>query len=569
MSDNIILELEQLLGKPISTNQLTPRELGLIYENSLSCRKDSGSYYTPECVVNYIVRETLAPIVKSKQADEILDIKICDPAMGAGYFLIGALDYLTKEYIKKKENGLLNEQEVKIKILHNCIYGMDIDENATKLAKISLWLETNTVEDLNNQIKCCNSLTTDISQEFPEVVAAGGFDAILGNPPYIGEKGHKTIFDEVKNTNLHKCIYKRHMDYFYFFIAQSIELLKSGGRLSFITTSYWKSNESAEHLRNFMNSNGSLECFIDFQDWPIFKNAKGQHNCVFVYEKKAKLLCEHYIGTVDDNDKICLKRVAQTVPTKISQDEMVKIGDLFFIKQGIVTGCDKVTNSNFELLLPHVRENTRIGDGIFVIKTEELERLKLTHEEKAFIKPLYTAKNIKTNGISIETDKFIVISNGITDLNLYDNLKKHFEKFENILRNRSQMEHCLDWWDLHQLRLKDKNKTGNIKDYFYNKPKIIYTSLSENINFQYSEEEFYCTGGGLGGIYYIYHKEGDYDVTLALSNYLNSAEFEERITSEDCLIPKKGKVYNFSGNVMKEILVPKSIFYKIYTKTID
>ena len=99
--------------------------------------------------------------------------------------------------------------EVENSILENNIYGVDINEESVDIAKLSLWLRTaqkgRKLTSLNNNIKCGNSLIEDPliggekafnwKQEFPEIFKKGGFDVIIGNPPYVGEKGHSEVFE--------------------------------------------------------------------------------------------------------------------------------------------------------------------------------------------------------------------------------------------------------------------------------------------------------------------------------------------------------------------------------------
>ena len=137
--------------------------------------------------------------------DWLLSLKICDPACGSGAFLNAALRFL------KAEHALIDEmnakiygdalifQEVDNAILENNLFGVDINDESVEIAKLSLWLHTaqkgRKLSTLNNNIKCGNSLIDDESvagdkafnwqKEFPAVFANGGFDVVIGNPPYV------------------------------------------------------------------------------------------------------------------------------------------------------------------------------------------------------------------------------------------------------------------------------------------------------------------------------------------------------------------------------------------------
>ncbi|HAB26918.1 MAG TPA: restriction endonuclease subunit M, partial [Xanthomarina gelatinilytica] len=139
----------------------------------------------------------------------LLQITICDPACGSGAFLNQALEFLIAEhqYIDELQAKLFGDamilSEVENSILENNLFGVDINEESVEIAKLSLWLRTaqkgRKLTSLNNNIKCGNSLIEcpevagdkafNWEKEFPEVFAKGGFDVIIGNPPYVDIKG--------------------------------------------------------------------------------------------------------------------------------------------------------------------------------------------------------------------------------------------------------------------------------------------------------------------------------------------------------------------------------------------
>lgn len=130
-------------------------------------RRATGSYYTPDWVVQYIVNKVLGPAVEGKSSKEIKNIKACDPSMGSGHFLNAALNFLTKAYLKalREEQGddfNTTTPQAKRDILNSCIFGVDLNERAVKLAQLSLWLESAhpdlKLERLDDQIKHGNSL---------------------------------------------------------------------------------------------------------------------------------------------------------------------------------------------------------------------------------------------------------------------------------------------------------------------------------------------------------------------------------------------------------------------------
>jgi hypothetical protein len=180
------LEARQAGTPPPSRNKVTGfKEKGsyfLVYGGRESKRKSSGSYYTPDYIVQYIVENTLGPLVRGENREgelkgralssaEILDLKVLDPAMGSGHFLVAALEYLATAYWEalnregEDDDGIMSDEEYtlcKRRVAERCIYGVDINPLAVELGKLSIWLTTMDKERplsfLNHHVKCGNSL---------------------------------------------------------------------------------------------------------------------------------------------------------------------------------------------------------------------------------------------------------------------------------------------------------------------------------------------------------------------------------------------------------------------------
>ena len=154
-----------------STNQEIAYPKGEIYLlTGKGERKATGSYYTPDYIVRYIVENTLAPLCEGKTVDEILSLKILDPATGSGHFLVGVVDYLAEELITHPDAAHMTEtasEETELaywrrRVVESCVYGVDLNPMAVELAKLSLWLHTvakgEPLSFLDHHIRCGNSL---------------------------------------------------------------------------------------------------------------------------------------------------------------------------------------------------------------------------------------------------------------------------------------------------------------------------------------------------------------------------------------------------------------------------
>lgn len=298
---------ERFLGKTI---RLTPGHLAKIEEKP-EVRKAGGVYYTPKYVVDYIVQNTVGKLLEGKTPAEVEKIKICDPACGSGSFLIGAyqflLDWHLKYYTenppkKAKQNPLTPDGNLttaeKKRILLNNIFGVDIDVQAVEVTRLNLLLKAlegetqasisqqlsffhdRVLPNLGNNIKCGNSLigsdfydnqldlfpnqmkkinAFDWKQGFPEIFRQGGFDAVIGNPPYI----QLSLFewfdpDQKKYVLEHYCSSMGRLNTFGFFIEKGIDLLKSSGNLGYIIPNTILTQEYYQQLRKLILTETSI-----------------------------------------------------------------------------------------------------------------------------------------------------------------------------------------------------------------------------------------------------------------------------------------------------------------------
>jgi hypothetical protein len=189
---------------PFELSVLSPEVLGSMHERSLSdssgqARKSSGVYYTPDRVVRYVVKSALDPILEGSAPDDAASIRVLDPACGAGSFLLGAFQHLLAWH--RRRYGELTSAKRRA-ILQSSIFGVDLDPRAVELTRLALGLETaagdgdEILPDLSSNIRCGNSLVSssfDYPKLFPEVFEAGGFDVVIGNPPYLSYGGRQSI----------------------------------------------------------------------------------------------------------------------------------------------------------------------------------------------------------------------------------------------------------------------------------------------------------------------------------------------------------------------------------------
>jgi type I restriction-modification system DNA methylase subunit len=285
--ENSLTEIEEI-SQSITKGENTPQT---------SKRKKDGVFYTPRYITTYIVENTLGKLCADKKSeleideseyftdkkrqlatrkklDEklktyrqwLLSLSICDPACGSGAFLNAALDFLITEHnlldemAAKLLGGGLVFPDVENAILENNLYGVDINEESVEIAKLALWLRTakpnRKLNSLNNNIKCGNSLISvpevagekafDWQKEFPQVFEKGGFDVVIGNPPYGAEipDEEKKILQKQYSTSEYQ------VNTYVVFYEQGLNLVKEKGILGFITPATFTSQFYFKKLRD-------------------------------------------------------------------------------------------------------------------------------------------------------------------------------------------------------------------------------------------------------------------------------------------------------------------------------
>lgn len=316
---------EQFLGKVI---RLTGGHRAKIEEKP-EVKKAGGVYYTPTYIVDYIVQNTVKKLCDGKTPKQISNIRILDPACGSGSFLLGAYSYLLQyhlDYYAQQKNTKRFKDEIyqttdrqwfltikeKKRILLNNIYGVDIDSQAVEVTKLSLllkvlegaskdifekqqklWMER-ALPDLDNNIKCGNSLigpdfydcrqakliedneklyqinAFDWKTEFKNIMEKGGFDALIGNPPYISvELTIKDVTEYYLKT--YKSAYGR-TNSFSLFLEKSLELTKREGYSGLITSNRILTNTQLDTLRELLLKNSMIEHILTFKK-TVFKAA--------------------------------------------------------------------------------------------------------------------------------------------------------------------------------------------------------------------------------------------------------------------------------------------------------
>ena len=302
---------ERYLGNTI---RVTPKRV--VVEEKPEVRKAGGVYYTPKYIVDYIVKNTVGKLIEGKTPKEIENIRILDPACGSGSFLLWAyqrlLDYHLKYYrehpketktiffdfyTKISPEDMTLPLRLKARILKNNIFGVDIDPQAVEITMMSLYLKLLEGErnlpakqallpGLSSNIKCGNSLIGyDMFEQgelfgdevrgrinpfdwnskatgFGEIMEKGGFDCVIGNPPWGAEF---TALERNFLAERYPIVPVKTKDSYIYFLVKSISLLRTFGVLGYIIPNTWLLINNAAELRRELLSL-RIEEIIDHGD---------------------------------------------------------------------------------------------------------------------------------------------------------------------------------------------------------------------------------------------------------------------------------------------------------------
>jgi type I restriction-modification system DNA methylase subunit len=327
--ENSLTEIDEikaeLYGKPLDKTQ--------------SKRKKDGVFYTPKYITNYIVQNTVGKLCADKKAeigivDEdyitdkkrqkktqetllqrlkdyrawLLEITICDPACGSGAFLNEALNFLMAEhaYLDELESKLFGGglvfQEVRNHILENNLFGVDINQESVEIAKLSLWLRTaephRKLSNLNENLKCGNSLIDDArvagekafnwGKAFPKVFEKGGFDVVIGNPPYVRIQGLQDAYPEM--VSFYNQTYQSatgNYDIYALFMEKSLELINKNGVVSFILPHKFLVTDFGSGIRKFFVEKRCVQSIVHFGSELVFADAS-TYTCIIDLNLKSK-----------------------------------------------------------------------------------------------------------------------------------------------------------------------------------------------------------------------------------------------------------------------------------------
>ena len=574
---------ERFLGKVIELGAGG----GVRVEDKPEVRKAGGVYYTPTYIVDYIVENTVGDLLWGKTPEEAAKLRILDPACGSGSFLTGAYQYLLDWHLdyyaqnpERHRNALrqLRGRHVlttmeKRRILQNNIYGVDLDQNAVEVSKLSLLLKMlenedgsdatglqtamfsageRILPDLSGNIKWGNSLIGmdffnanpiesfdeeelqrikamdwDGKDGFPEIMANGGFDAVIGNPPYVRIQTMKETAPET--VPYYKLNYvaasKGNYDIYVVFVERGLQLLNRDGLLGFILPHKFFNAKYGEALRGLIAREQHLRKILHFGHEQIFEGAT-TYTCLFFLGKRPSQRFD-YIAIDDvqswrNRNRISSGLIETSKATAKSWNFIVGDDAVVFEKLNKTkTKLDHVTSRIFQGLKTgsdkfYIVEKVIENDDTYVVHSRQDGK---DHElEKALLHTLIKGGDSHKFAIdnTVRLILFPYTKNGklLSKSEIKENCPltwNYFERHEEFLRSRERRKMDIDrgWYAY------TRNQALDV----VSEPKIFTPDIANIPSFSIDKNgSVFFTGGTAGGYGIVPNAETNSEYLLGLLN---------------------------------------------------
>lgn len=455
---------------------------------AVSKRKRAGIVYTPDMVTRFLVERTVALSLdecraalwaahgmdKPETEREIAfwqaylaalrDFTILDPACGSGAFLVAAFNEMARRY--RDAVSALSELGVEIDfdifdaIITKNLFGIDLNPESVEITRLSLWLKTarreHRLQNLEATIHCGNSLIDDPAftdrpfdwhAAFPDVFARGGFDIVIGNPPYVRMELLKPVKPYLEE---HYVVAADRADLYAYFFERGVTLLKPGGRLGYISSSTFFRTGSGENLRIFLTDGVGIESVVDFGDIQVFEGVT-TYPAILTLKKGegAGDLAFLVVKELPDDLGRAFARGSRPMPRA-----RLGNGSWRFETDALASLRDKIAKGRKtlgEVYGPPMRGIVTGLNEAFVIDRATRDRLVAADPKSAeLLKPFLRGENIKRWRVESEDLFLINTPKGKVDIDAYPAVRDWLLPFKPELEKRATKQ---EWWELQQAQL--------------------------------------------------------------------------------------------------------------------
>jgi hypothetical protein len=492
----------------------------------VSKRKREGVVYTPDIVTRFLVGRTIGATLSDRfkallsehgksvpeNGDPIFGedeqeaerafwrdycamlrgLRIVDPACGSGAFLVAAFDLLAKEYQPVLEHLQALGEEIKFdpfdEIVTRNLYGIDLNAESVEITRLALWLKTarnrHPLQNLENTIKVGNSLIDDKAftdhpfdwrAAFPDIAALGGFDIVIGNPPYVRMELIKPVKPYLEK---HYVVAADRADLYAYFFERGVDMLKPGGRLGYISSSTFFRTGSGENLRKFLGDHVGVETIVDFGDLQIFEGVttypailtlrkESAHEGVLAFLKVDELpkdLEADFAGRARPMPRARLGAGSW----QLEDDALARLRDK--ILKGKKTLGDVYGAPLYGI-------KTGLNEAFIVDQVTRDRLVKQDKKSAKLLMPFLRGENIKRWRVEPEGLFLINTPRGKIDIDDYPAIRDWLLPFKKQLEKRATKQ---EWFELQQAQLAYQSK--------FVEPKIVYLDISNSAPFAFDDE---------------------------------------------------------------------------------
>jgi hypothetical protein len=464
----------------------------------VSKRKREGVVYTPDMVTRFLVEQTIGRTLREKYAAlwtahgmnatigepeaekafwrdylaALRGLTIVDPACGSGALLVAAFDRLADEYrpvvARLAELGEQIDFDVFDEIVAKNLFGVDLNAESVEITRLSLWLKTarrdHKLQNLEGRIKIGDSLASDAAYTqrpfdwkaaFPAVFDKGGFDIVIGNPPYVRMEFLKAVKPYLSE---HYVVAADRTDLYAYFFEKGVGLLKEGGRLGFISSSTFFRTGSGEKLRTFLAKAAAIESVVDFGDLQLFEGVT-TYPAILTLQKGGDGAAGelHYLALKDalpDDLGGAFAAGAKTMPrARLGAGSWRLEGDaLAALREKIASGRKTLG----EVYGPPLRGIVTGFNEAFVIDAPTRDRLVKADPKSAdLLKPFLRGEDIKRWRVEPEGLWLVNTPKGKVKIDDYPAVRDWLKPFRKELEKRATKQ---EWWELQQAQLAYQEK---------------------------------------------------------------------------------------------------------------
>lgn len=555
-----------------------------------SRRRALGSYYTPDWIAHWMVAQALA-------TDETSSTDFCgrilDPACGDGGFILPLLDALAA-----RQSVGPNDSSERLRIVREHVFGVDADQVALESLRqrIAAWIgadspavtdvvqrnfpwgdallgedwahpaaDASVTDATTNAAASSHAPPLQWSDAFQQVAAAGGFDLVIGNPPYRRELNAKSDFDRIAASALGQRWRTARMDLWHYFLHRGLDLLKAGGRLSFIVNSYWTSATAARDLRRRLADETTLEELVLLGSARLFPDVSGRH-LIFQVRNGASPQSRCRVRDLSNLTRSQIEteftaNISASAVTLVPQAELwssgqlrvpakkrepsgsqgPQLGDLFEVRQGIAENPPFVTRA----AAAELDDPALAGSGVFVLTDQEVAALELSPHEQSLLRPYYALSAIGRFQVASQPTHWLLYLTRHTapDLEKLPRIAVHLQRFRSILQRRREAQSGqIAWWHLHWPR----------EERLFRSPRVLCHQMGHEPRFAYVEQPTFV-GFSLHVI--VARTQLPRVPLAALSAILNSRRAKNWF---ETIAKRRGAHLDISGAVLKQFALPET-----------